>query len=128
MEMMNATGRRKEAIARVYLTEGTGNMSINNKSLEEYFPLPQTQYMVKLPLQLTETEGKYDINVNLVGGGVKGQSEALSLALARALQKIEPEYRGVLKERGLLRRDPREVERKKSGQPKARKKTQFSKR
>jgi len=128
MEMINATGRRKEAIARVYLTEGNGNMSINNKKLEEYFPMPQTQYMVKLPLQLTNTEGKFDIKVNLLGGGIKGQSEALSLAMARALQKIDPENRGVLKERGLLRRDPREVERKKPGMPKARKKTQFSKR
>jgi len=128
MEALNATGRRKQAIARVYLNEGKGNIIINNKKLEDYFPMGEFQYVVKQPLQLTECDGKYDIKVNLSGGGFKGQAEALSLGLSKILIKVDPEYRAILKENGLLRRDPREVERKKPGQPKARKRFQFSKR
>src|SRR3972149_10039492 len=128
MEALNATGRRKKAIARVYLNEGKGNIIINNKKLEDYFPMGEFQYVVKQPLQLTECDGKYDIKVNLSGGGFKGQAEALSLGLSKILIKVDPEYRAILKENGLLRRDPREVERKNPGQPKARKRFQFSKR
>ena len=128
MEVINALGRRKAAIARVYLNDGKGNIRVNNRDVKEYFPLEQLQYVVNQPLSLTNSEGKYDIKVNLCGGGVKGQAEALRLALSRALIKINPENKEVLKANKLLTRDPREVERKKPGQPKARKKFQFSKR
>ncbi len=128
MEAVNATGRRKEAIARVYLNEGKGNITINNTNFEDYFPMLEFQFIVKQPIQLTENEGKFDINVNLSGGGFKGQAEALQLGIARALVKFDSENRSILKENGLLRRDPREVERKKAGRPKARKRFQFSKR
>lgn len=128
MEAVNATGRRKEAIARVYLNEGKGNITINKINFEEYFPMLEFQYIVKQPIQLTQNDGKFDINVNLSGGGFKGQAEALQLGIARALVKFNPDTRSVLKENGLLRRDPREVERKKAGRPKARKRFQFSKR
>ena len=128
MEVINALGRRKAAIARVYLNDGKGSISVNNRDVKEYFPLEQLQYVVNQPLSLTNSEGKYDIKVNLYGGGVKGQAEALRLALSRALIKIDPENKEVLKANKLLTRDPREVERKKPGQPKARKRFQFSKR
>lgn len=128
MEVINTIGRRKEAVARIYIKEGKGNISINNKDLKEYFPLPQVQYVVKQGLMLTESLDKYDIKVNLDGGGTKGQAEALSLAIARALVKIDEEHKPILRANGLLTRDPREVERKKPGQKKARKKFQFSKR
>lgn len=128
MESVNATGRRKEAIARVYLSEGKGNITINNRKFEEYFPMLEFQNIVKQPLKLTDNDGKFDVKVNLSGGGFKGQAEALSLGLARTLIKVDPENRPVLKENGLLKRDPREVERKKPGRPKARKRFQFSKR
>ena len=128
MEVVNALGRRKTAIARIYVTEGNGNVVVNKRDYKEYFPTSMLQYVVEQPFNLTDTAGKYDIKVNLTGGGIKGQAEALRLAISRALIKIDPEYRGVLKENGLLRRDPRMVERKKPGQPKARKKFQFSKR
>ena len=128
MEVVNALGRRKTAIARIYVKEGNGSITVNKRDYKEYFPTGILQYIVEQPFNLTETTGKYDIKINLTGGGIKGQAEALRLAISRALIKIDPEYRGVLKENGLLRRDPRMVERKKPGQPKARKKFQFSKR
>lgn len=128
METINTIGRRKKAIARLNLSEGKGEIAINGITLEEYFPAPTLQYVVKQAFLLTDTTGKYDINVNLTGGGTKGQAEALRLAISRALCQIDEEYRPVLKAEGLLRRDPRMVERKKPGQPKARKKFQFSKR
>ncbi len=128
MEVVNALGRRKTAIARIYVTEGNGKIVVNKRDYKEYFPTSMLQYVIEQPFNLTDTAGKYDIKVNLTGGGIKGQAEALRLAISRALIKIDPEYRGVLKENGLLRRDPRMVERKKPGQPKARKKFQFSKR
>jgi small subunit ribosomal protein S9 len=128
MEVVNALGRRKTAIARIYVKEGNGNITVNKRDYKDYFPTSMLQYVVEQPFNLTETTGKYDIKVNLTGGGSKGQAEALRLAISRALIKIDPELRGVLKENGLLRRDPRMVERKKPGQPKARKKFQFSKR
>ncbi len=128
MEVVNSLGRRKTAIARIYVKDGNGKITVNKRDYKEYFPTSILQYIVDQPFNLTETAGKYDIKVNLTGGGIKGQAEALRLAISRALIKIDPEYRGVLKENGLLRRDPRMVERKKPGQPKARKKFQFSKR
>jgi small subunit ribosomal protein S9 len=128
MEAINALGRRKAAIARVYVNEGKGSMLVNNRDVKEYFPLEQLQYVVNQPLSLTNSEGKYDIKVNLYGGGVKGQAEALRLALSRALVKLDPETKDILKSNKLLTRDPREVERKKPGRPKARKRFQFSKR
>ena len=128
MEVVNALGRRKASIARIYISDGKGNISINNKDVKDYFPLRQLQYIVNQPLEVTNTEGKYDIKVNLQGGGVKGQAEALRLAIARALVKIDPETKEVLKTNKFLTRDPREVERKKPGKPKARKRFQFSKR
>jgi small subunit ribosomal protein S9 len=128
MEIVNALGRRKTAVARVYINDGKGNIVVNNKDIKEYFPIQQLQYIVKQPLSLTDSEGKFDIKVNLYGGGSKGQAEALQLAIARALIKIDPENKTILKSNKMLTRDPREVERKKPGQPKARKRFQFSKR
>ncbi len=128
MEKINAVGRRKAAIARVYVTEGNGNITINKRSLEEYFPNPILQFIVKQPLNTLEAVEKYDIKVNLNGGGYKGQAEALRLAIARALVKINPEDKPALRREGFMTRDPRAVERKKPGQPKARKRFQFSKR
>ena len=128
MELINTLGRRKSAVARIYLSEGKGNITVNKRELKEYFPNTTLQYIVKQPLNLLEAQEKYDINVNLAGGGPKGQAEALRLAISRALFKIDPEARKELKAAGFLTRDPREVERKKPGQPKARKRFQFSKR
>ena len=128
MDVINALGRRKKAVARVYLQDGKGEITINNRDLNDYFPTSILQFVVKQPFILTGTESKYDLKVNLDGGGFTGQSEALSLAISRALIKIDPEHRAVLKSHGLLRRDSRMVERKKPGQKKARKKFQFSKR
>jgi small subunit ribosomal protein S9 len=128
MEQINAIGRRKSSVARVYLTEGTGNIIINKKELNEYFPSAILQYVVKQPLALLGVEEKYDIKVNLDGGGFTGQSQALRLAIARALVKINEEDKKQLKDAGFLTRDSREVERKKPGQPKARRRFQFSKR
>ena len=128
MEVINAIGRRKSSIARVYVSEGTGKITINKKDLEVYFPSAILQYVVKQPLNLLEVAEKYDIKVNLVGGGYKGQAEALRLAIARALVKINPEDKSALRKEGFMTRDPRAVERKKPGQPKARKRFQFSKR
>ena len=128
MEVLNALGRRKTAIARIYVKDGDGKIIINGKDFKEYFPTATLHYVVEQPLMLTETQGNYDIKVNLKGGGINGQAEAVRLAISRALVKINEEYRPVLKENGLMRRDPRMVDRKKPGQPKARKKFQFSKR
>lgn len=128
MERINAVGRRKAAIARVYFSEGTGTITINKRTLDEYFPNPILQYIVKQPLNTLEAAEKYDITVNLIGGGYKGQAEALRLAIARALVKINPDDKSMLRREGFMTRDPRAVERKKPGQPKARKRFQFSKR
>ncbi|MCH5310642.1 MAG: 30S ribosomal protein S9 [Prevotella sp.] len=128
MEMINAVGRRKEAVARVYVKEGTGKITINKKDLTEYFPSPILQYVVKQPLELLDVAEKYDIKVNVNGGGFTGQSQALRLAIARALVKINAEDKSALKKQGFMTRDSRVVERKKPGQPKARRRFQFSKR
>lgn len=129
MEVINALGRRKSAVARVYVNSGKGNITINDRALENYFPDESLQYIVKQALELTNTLTQFDIKVNLDGGGTKGQAEALRLGIARALCKIDAEaYRSTLKSNGLLTRDPREVERKKPGQPGARRRFQFSKR
>jgi small subunit ribosomal protein S9 len=128
MEVLNALGRRKTAIARIYVKDGDGKITVNGRDFKEYFPTATLHYVVEQPLILTENQGKFDIKVNLKGGGFNGQAEALRLAISRALVKMDEEYRPVLKENGLLKRDPRMVERKKPGQPKARKKFQFSKR
>ena len=128
MEVINAIGRRKAAVARVYVSEGKGNITINKRSLEEYFTLPTLQYIVKQPLELLGVAGQYDIKVNLDGGGFTGQAEALRLGIARALVAINAEDKAKLRAAGFMTRDPREVERKKPGQPKARKRFQFSKR
>ena len=128
MEVINTSGRRKTAVARIYLKPGNGQITVNNKDYKEYFPTGILQYVVNQPFTITSNEGKYDVNVNLDGGGFKGQAEALRLAISKALVEINPEYRPPLKEKGLLRRDPRMVERKKPGQKKARKRFQFSKR
>lgn len=128
MEVINAIGRRKSAIARVYLTEGTGKITINKKDIETYFPSAILRYVVKQPLETLEVEGKYDIKANLDGGGFTGQSQALRLAIARALVKVSVEDKKVLKDNGFLTRDSRAVERKKPGRPKARRRFQFSKR
>ncbi|MBQ3382849.1 MAG: 30S ribosomal protein S9 [Bacteroidales bacterium] len=129
MEKVNALGRRKSAVARVYVNSGKGNITINGKELAVYFPDDSLKYIVMQPLNVTNTAGNFDITVNLDGGGIKGQAEALRLAISRALCKIDAEaYRSVLKKEGFLSRDAREVERKKPGQPGARRRFQFSKR
>ncbi|MDD6552856.1 MAG: 30S ribosomal protein S9 [Prevotellaceae bacterium] len=128
MEIINAIGRRKSSVARVYLTEGTGKITINKKDIETYFPSAILRYIVKQPLNLLEADGKYDIKVNLDGGGFTGQSQALRLAIARALVKINADDKKQLKDAGFLTRDSRAVERKKPGRPKARRRFQFSKR
>ena len=128
MEVVNAIGRRKSAIARVYVSEGTGKITINKKDLTEYFPSAILQYVVKQPLELLEALEKYDIKANLDGGGYTGQSQALRLAISRALVKINAEDKKSLKANGFMTRDSRAVERKKPGQPKARRRFQFSKR
>jgi small subunit ribosomal protein S9 len=128
MELINATGRRKSAVARVYLSEGSGKITINKVDLTKYFPSAMLQYVVKQPLQTLGVEGKYDIKANLDGGGFTGQSQALRMAIARALVKINAEDKKALKAQGFLTRDARAVERKKPGQPKARRRFQFSKR
>ena len=128
MAIVNALGRRKSAVARVYVTEGTGKITINKRDLENYFPSPILQYVVKQPLNLLDVAEKYDIKVTLCGGGYTGQSQALRLAIARALVKINEEDKKALRAEGFMRRDAREVERKKPGRPKARRRFQFSKR
>ena len=127
-EVINALGRRKSAVARVYLTEGTGKITINKRDLKEYFPSELVQYVVKQPLNLLGVAEKYDIKVNLKGGGYTGQSQALRLGIARALVKINADDKKALRAEGFITRDAREVERKKPGRPKARRRFQFSKR
>ena len=128
MEVVNTVGRRKAAVARAFVKPGKGNITINQKELATYFPLNILQYEVKQPLLVTETAEAFDVDVNLVGGGIKGQAEAARMAIARALCEINAEYRPILKKNGFLTRDSQEVERKKPGQPGARRKFQFSKR
>lgn len=128
MDVINTIGRRKKAVARIYLSEGTGKITVNKRDYKDYFPIPTLQYVVRQPLETVDLNDKFDIKVNLKGGGINGQAGALSLAISRALCIIDVEHRPPLKAKGLLRRDPRMVERKKPGQPKARKKFQFSKR
>ena len=128
MEVINTIGRRKTAVARIYLKDGNGEIIVNGKDFKEYFPVPSLQYMVLQPLEIANLVGKYNIKVNVDGGGVKGQAEALRLAISRALVEMDSEVRPALKSKGLMRRDPRMVERKKPGQKKARKRFQFSKR
>ena len=126
--MVNALGRRKSAVARIFVKEGTGKITINKKDLQVYFPSSILQFIVKQPLAKVDAVEKYDIKVNLDGGGFTGQSQALRLAIARALVKINPEDKKALRSEGVLTRDAREVERKKPGRPKARRRFQFSKR
>jgi small subunit ribosomal protein S9 len=128
MSIINKIGRRKKAVARVYLSPGNGNIIVNGREMEKYFTTETLKYVVHQPFRLTDTDGKYDVKANLDGGGITGQAEALRLGISRALVEIEPEYRLLLKPHGLMRRDPRMVERKKPGRPKARKRFQFSKR
>lgn len=128
MDKINAIGRRKAAVARVYVTEGSGNIVIDKRPLEVYFPSSILQYVVKQPLNKLEVADKYDIIAHIDGGGFKGQAEALRLAIARALVKINPEDKSALRSEGFMTRDARVVERKKPGRPKARKRFQFSKR
>lgn len=124
----NTSGRRKNAVARVYLSEGTGNVTINGRDYKNYFPTLVLQYKVNQAFQITGNEGKYDVKANLNGGGITGQAEALRLGISKALIEINPEWKSLLKEQGLTTRDPRMVERKKFGQRKARRRFQFSKR
>jgi small subunit ribosomal protein S9 len=128
MEGVNTTGRRKSAVARIYVNEGKGQITVNERDYKDYFATHQLRGFVEQPLKVAESEGKYDIKANLDGGGLAGQAEALRLAISRAIIKIDPDKKPMLKSKGLLTRDPREVERKKPGQPKARKRFQFSKR
>jgi len=129
MEQKNALGRRKSAVARVYLAAGKGNISINGRSLEDYFKEESLRYIVNQPFSVTNTEGQFDVKVTIVGGGTKGQAEAIRLGISRAMSDLDREaYRSALKAAGFLTRDSREVERKKPGQPSARAHFQFSKR
>jgi small subunit ribosomal protein S9 len=128
MEAINNIGRRKSAVARVYLNPGKGQITVNSRDFKAYFPGEHLHYVVEQPLHLMQVREKFDITVNLTGGGIKGQAEALRLGISRALVKLDPENKPALKAEGFLTRDPREVERKKPGQPKARKRFQFSKR
>jgi len=128
MDVIHKIGRRKTAVARVYLSKGKGNITVNKKDVNTYFPTATLQYKVNQPLVLTENEKNFDVKVNVYGGGITGQAEAIRLALSRAMCEVDAENRTILKPEGLLTRDPRMVERKKFGQKKARKKFQFSKR
>ena len=128
MDVINTSGRRKDAVARLYLSKGKGKFIINKRDYTEYFPTGTLQYKINQPFEITETAGKYDVKVNVHGGGITGQAEAVRLAISKALIEIDPEYKPALKAEGLTTRDPRMVERKKFGQKKARKKEQFSKR
>ena len=128
MEVIHKIGRRKTAVARVYVSEGKGNITVNKKDMATYFPTATLQYKVNQPIAMTNNEGNFDIKVNVYGGGITGQAEAIRLALSRAMCELDAENRSILKPEGLLTRDPRMVERKKFGQKKARKKFQFSKR
>ncbi|MCQ2118915.1 MAG: 30S ribosomal protein S9 [Bacteroidales bacterium] len=129
MEQKNALGRRKSAVARVYLSAGNGKLEINGRTLEDFFKEESLRYIVMQPFTVTKTEGQFDVKVTVVGGGTKGQAEAIRLGIARALSDLDREaYRSALKAEGFLTRDAREVERKKPGQPGARRRFQFSKR
>ncbi|MBL1280596.1 MAG: 30S ribosomal protein S9 [Fluviicola sp.] len=128
MEIINTLGRRKTAVARVYMSKGKGKFTINKRDFKEFFPTAVLQAKILQPFQLTDTEGKYDLNVNVAGGGINGQVEAIRLGISRALVVVSEDNKTLLKAEGLMTRDPRMVERKKPGQPKARKKFQFSKR
>ncbi len=128
MSVINTIGRRKSSVARIYVSEGTGQVTVNKKDFKIYFPTGVLQYKINQPFALTDTVGKYDVKVNVKGGGVNGQVEAIRLAISRALVVIDAENKPLLKAESLMTRDPRMVERKKPGQPKARKKFQFSKR
>jgi small subunit ribosomal protein S9 len=128
MEVVNALGRRKTSVARVYLSKGTGKITVNKRDYKEFFPVAILQGKVVQPFNLTETLDQYDVKVNVAGGGVNGQAEAIRLGISRALVEVSADYKPLLKVEGLMTRDPRMVERKKPGQPKARKKFQFSKR
>ena len=128
MEVIHKIGRRKTAVARIYLAPGKGSITVNKKDVNDYFPSATLQYKVNQPFALTDNEGNFDVKVNVFGGGITGQAEAIRLALSRAMCELDEENRGVLKPECLLTRDPRMVERKKFGQKKARKKFQFSKR
>jgi small subunit ribosomal protein S9 len=128
MEVINTLGRRKTAVARVYMKKGKGNVTVNKKDYKEMFPVSVLQSKILQPFALTDTEGQYDVTVNVTGGGINGQVEAIRLGISRALVEVNEENKPLLKAKGLMTRDPRMVERKKPGQPKARKKFQFSKR
>ena len=128
MEVIHKIGRRKTAVARIYLVPGKGSITVNKKDVNDYFPSATLQYKVNQPFALTNNEGNFDVKVNVFGGGITGQAEAIRLALSRTMCELDEENRGILKPEGLLTRDPRMVERKKFGQKKARKKFQFSKR
>ena len=128
MATIHKIGRRKTAVARIYLTEGSGKITVNKKDIAVYFPTATLQYKVRQPLSMTNTVESYDVKVNVYGGGITGQAEAVRMAIARAMCEIDVENRLILKPEGLLTRDPRMVERKKFGQKKARKRFQFSKR
>ncbi len=128
METIHKIGRRKTAVARVYVSKGKGNITVNQRDINDYFPTATLQYKVKQPFTMTSNEDSYDVKVNVYGGGITGQAEAIRLALSRAMCEVDAENRLILKPEGLLTRDPRMVERKKFGQKKARKKFQFSKR
>jgi small subunit ribosomal protein S9 len=128
MDVINTSGRRKDAVARLYLSEGKGAFTINKRDYKDYFPTGTLPYKINQPFNLTEKAGKYDINVNVSGGGITGQAEAVRLAISKALIEIDPDLKSALKAEGLTTRDPRMVERKKFGRKKARKKEQFSKR
>lgn len=128
MKAVNALGRRKSAVARVYVVPGSGNITINGRDLNDYFTLDSIRYIVNQPFEVTGTIAQFDIKANLDGGGVKGQAEAMRLGISRALCEVNAEYRAALKAAGFLSRDAREVERKKPGQPGARRRFQFSKR
>jgi small subunit ribosomal protein S9 len=128
MEVINTLGRRKTAVARVYLKEGQGIITVNGREFKNYFPTPILQFKVTEPFEVTNNQGKFDVKASLDGGGIRGQAEALALAISRALCEVDPENRPPLKAKGLMMRDPRMVERKKFGQRKARKRFQFSKR
>ena len=128
MAVVSSIGRRKTSIARLYIEEGKGGIVVNKKDIKDYFPTEVLQLIVNQPLDLTENIGKYDLKLNITGGGFRGQAEAARLAISRALVEIDPEYKTILKKEGLLTRDPRMVERKKYGKRKARRSFQFSKR
>lgn len=128
MEVFNRIGRRKTAVARVYLSAGNGNITVNGKDYKEYFPTGTLQYVVNQAFEVTNTLNQFDVKANIDGGGINGQAEALRLGIARALVEVDAEHKAALKAQGLMTRDPRMVERKKPGRPKARKRFQFSKR